>query len=294
MKKLITVLFCVLVMMGIAGCESLFFWPSRQFVPSPEVLKFTKEDRFFTAEDGTLIHAWRLPVKGKKRGTIYFLHGNAQNLSYHVANVFWLVDKGWEVVIIDYRGYGRTAGDPDFASVQQDALAGYQALLNERQDNSPVIVWGQSLGASIAVNMVADLPEDKRPQGLIIDSAFSSHQKIVREKLGSFWLTYLFQYPLSWFITDTYAPERSMARIQHVPVLIVHSENDPVISASHAKTLYQMAHEPKQLWLSQEQGHIAVWDDEIWRDHLVCLLDHWPKLCAQAQACEPDTLASVQ
>ncbi|MCM0148733.1 alpha/beta hydrolase [Photobacterium galatheae] len=294
MKKLIVVLFCVLVGIGITGCESLFFWPSKQLVPSPEVLKFTKEDRFFTAEDGTLIHAWQIPVQGTKKGTIYFLHGNAQNLSYHVANVFWLAEKGWEIVIIDYRGYGRTAGEPDFASVQQDALAGYQALLKERQDDTPIIVWGQSLGASIAINMVASLPENTQPQGLIIDSAFSSHQRIVRETLGNFWLTYPFQYPLSWLFTDDYAPEQSISRIDNVPFLFVHSVQDPVIDISHAKTLYQLAHEPKQLWISPVPGHIASWNDEVWRDHLVCQLNRWPALNTQEAACDDLNLAAVK
>ncbi|QUJ70156.1 alpha/beta hydrolase (plasmid) [Photobacterium sp. GJ3] len=292
-KALIAVIYMVAVL-GLSGCESLFFWPSKQLVPSPEVLKFTKEDKFFTAQDGTLIHGWQIAAQGEKQGTIYFLHGNAQNLSYHVANVFWLAEKGWEIVIIDYRGYGRTAGDPDFAKVQQDALAGYLGVLESRQDQKPVIVWGQSLGASIAINMVAELPAAQRPQGLIVDSTFSSHQKIVRETLGNFWLTYLFQYPLSLFFTDDYAPEQAIARIDNVPFLFVHSVQDPVIDISHAQTLYQLAHDPKQLWVSPVPGHIAAWNDEVWRDHLVCQLNRWPQLNTQEAACEDAGLAAAK
>lgn len=262
-------------------------------MPSPEVFKFTKQDRFFTAEDGTIIHAWQLPTKEEKRGTIFFLHGNAQNLSYHVANVYWLVEKGWEVVLIDYRGYGRSVGEPDFASVQKDALAGYQALLNQRSDNRPIIVWGQSLGASIAINMAANLPPSDLPQGLIIDSSFSSHRKIMQETLGKSWITWLFQYPLSWPITTEYSPDQSISQIEQVPLLIVHSENDPLISSSHAKTLFELAKAPKQLWISQQQGHITIWNNEKWREDLSCQLSNWPDLQPQAQACSP-SLSSTE
>ena len=143
----------------LVGCESLFFWPTKDLIRSPEMFDFTKQDVFFTAEDGTKLHAWKLSAQNEKRGTIFFLHGNAQNLSYHVANVYWLAERGWEIFIMDYRGYGLSQGVPDFASVQKDALAGYQSVLSQRSDTLPVIVWGQSLGACIAINMVANLSQ---------------------------------------------------------------------------------------------------------------------------------------
>lgn len=285
MPHFFTVFVFIITLLSLSGCESLFFWPTHRIVPSPEVLKFEKQDRFITAPDGILLHAWQLPAKGEKRGRIYFLHGNAQNISYHVANVYWLAEHGWEITLIDYRGYGRSVGEPDFTSVQEDALAGYQELINQRSDNLPIIVWGQSLGAAIAVNMTANLPPSIRPQGLIIDSSFSSHRRIMQEVLGKSWLTWLVQYPLSWSISNAYAPEQSIARIKLVPTLIVHSENDPLISASHAKDLYELAHDPKQLWLSEEPGHITIWDDANWRKRLLCQLTSWPELHSADQAC---------
>lgn len=285
MLKSWTVPIYLILTLFLSGCESLFFWPSKTLIPSPEMLNFTKQDRLFTAEDGTIIHAWQLPTKEEKKGTIYFLHGNAQNLSYHIANVYWLVEKGWEVVIIDYRGYGQSVGKPDFMSVQKDALAGYQTLLNERSDNRPIIVWGQSLGASIAINMVASLPFSERPQGLIIDSSFSSYQKIMQETLGKSWLTWLFQYPLSRLITPAYDPVQAISKIEQVPLLIVHSENDLLISSNHAEILFEKANDPKELWLSQQKGHIKIWNNKIWRDKLSCQLTNWPVLQQFQQAC---------
>ena len=169
--------------------------------------------------------------------------------------------------------------------MQKDALAGYQALIKQRSDDYPIIVWGQSLGASIAINMVANLPSSELPQGLIIDSSFSSHRRIMQETLGKSWITWLFQYPLSWAITTVYSPDHAISRIEQVPLLIVHSENDPLISADHAQTLYVLAKTPKQLWISQEQGHITIWNNKLWREKLTCQLSAWPALRPQKRVC---------
>lgn len=283
-KKL---LFYFVLVLLLSGCESLFFWPSKKMVPSPEYFNFTKQDRFFTSEDGTIIHSWLLPTSTEKRGTIFFLHGNAQNLSYHVANVYWLIDKGWDVVIIDYRGYGRSAGKPNFDAIQKDALAGYHALLTQHSDKLPIIVWGQSLGAAVAINMAANLPSEDLPQGLIIDSGFSSQRKIMQETLGKSWITWLFQYPLSWSVTNEYSPDEAIIKIKDIPLLFVHSANDPLINSSHAETLFELANTPKQLWISQQRGHITIWNNEEWRERLSCQLSNWPMLLPVEDACKP-------
>ncbi|UTV28815.1 alpha/beta hydrolase [Photobacterium atrarenae] len=280
------------LVISLSGCESLFFWPTKKMAPTPEMFDFTKRDRFFRTEDGTIIHGWQIQTQAPHQGTIFFLHGNAQNLSYHAANVYWLAEQGWEVVMIDYRGYGRSVGRPDFSSVQQDALASYRALQAGQAVNRPVIVWGQSLGASIAINMVAELPPAERPQGLIIDSTFSSHQKIMQQTLGKSWLTWLFQYPLSWTVTNHYAPANTIASIEQVPILITHSTRDPLIDESHAQTLFELANGPKQLWLSERPGHITIWQDETWREKLFCQLNSWPELKPLDQACPEVPAAS--
>ena len=275
-----------LISLMLLGCESLFFWPSKNLVSSPEVFEFSKTDVFFSSQDGTRLHAWRVHTDKEKQGTVFFLHGNAQNLSYHIANVHWLSDIGWEVMIIDYRGYGLSHGEPDFASIQDDARAGYYELLTQNTTNLPIIIWGQSLGASVAVNLVAELPTLKKPQGLILDSTFSSHRKIMQETLGKSWITWLFQYPLSMLVTDDYSPLANVAQIDNVPVLITHSSLDPLISSSHAFALYSHTQSPKQLWITNTEGHITIWDSPIWREKIICQLRQWPDLKDQNKVCQ--------
>jgi fermentation-respiration switch protein FrsA (DUF1100 family) len=103
------------------------------------------------------------------------------------------------------------------------------------------------------MNMVASLPFSERPQGVIIDSSFSSYQKVMQEMLGKSRLTWLFQYPLSRLITPAYDPVQAISKIEQVPLLIVYSENDPLIRSRHVEILFETANAPKKLWLFQQK-----------------------------------------
>ncbi len=260
----------------LTACESLFFWPSQDLVDSPGEFNFKQHNLYFHSEDNTRLHAWWVKSENP-RGLIFFLHGNAQNLSYHIANIYWAIEVGYDVLIMDYRGFGRSDGEPSFKLIQQDAVAGYK-LAQEINDSGQLIVWGQSLGGAVAVNLVADLKDSDKPDGLIIDSSFSSHRKIMQETLGKSWLSWMFQYPLSWLVTDDYAPEKRILSFSGIPTLIVHSKNDPLISEHHAELLYGLANGPKALWLTETNGHIAIWTEALWQEKIKRQLVKWPEL----------------
>jgi fermentation-respiration switch protein FrsA (DUF1100 family) len=278
---------CFLFIATLTGCESLFFWPTKELVNSPKEFNFDYETLYFNTEDGVKLHSWLVPAaKTDKLGTIMFLHGNAQNLSYHIANLYWLTYVGWDVFIFDYRGYGVSEGEPSFASVQQDAMSAYQTIRKRSVNGESIILWGQSLGAAIASNLVAELSEHERPRGLIIDSGFSSHREIMRQVMGKSWLLWAVQYPLSMTVTDDYAPYRALSQVENVPVLIVHSKQDPLIGPSHAERLYESSMSDKALWLTQTQGHIKIWNDDDWRAKVICQLRRWPDLQPAEKACD--------
>ena len=89
------------------------------------------KDIRFESADGVPLHGWLLcPRKESPRGTILFLHGNAENISTHVQSVLWIVDAGYEVFAFDYRGYGWSGGKPDIPGVHRDARAAAAKLLS--------------------------------------------------------------------------------------------------------------------------------------------------------------------
>jgi fermentation-respiration switch protein FrsA (DUF1100 family) len=256
-----------------AGCTSLFFFPQKQLLDNPIAQSFLPKDVYFRTADGLTLHGWFFEAKAR-RASILVLHGNAENLSTHVNSVLWLVQEGFNIFIIDYRGYGKSEGKPDIEGVHRDAEAALDALFSlPPVDKNKVVVLGQSLGGAVAVHTVANSPRKDRVKALIVESAFSSYRAIAREKLGEFWLTWPFQYPLSFFFADSYSPVKWIQKVSPVPVLILHGENDPVVPARHGRILYEAAGEPKEYWRTEPEGHISSFADEQVRKRLVSFID---------------------
>ena len=263
----------ILLSLLLSGCSSLFFHPSRDVQEGPAVKLFSHRDVVFQATDGMVLHGWYFPAENA-RGSILALHGNAQNLSTHVNSVLWLVKEGYNLFIIDYRGYGWSGGEPSLAGAHLDADAALEKLFSlPETDPDRVVVLGQSLGGSIAIYTVTHSAHKDRIRALVIDSAFSSYRLIAREKLGSFWLTWPFQYPLSWTINDGYSAVRWIAKVSPMPVLILHGLDDTVVPTHHGRLLNDAAREPKGLWLTARPGHVQSFGDEAVRSQLVRYLE---------------------
>jgi fermentation-respiration switch protein FrsA (DUF1100 family) len=258
----------------LAGCTGVFFRPQSAMVMTPERIGLPYQDVYFTSPDGVRLHAWYLPAQGAPLGTVLFLHGNAENISTHIASVYWLPAQGYNVFLLDYRGYGSSAGSTSLEGSLLDIDAA-TAWLASRPDvrAQGMVVFGQSLGASMAVYAVAHSRYRTEIRALVIDSAFSGFRRIAREKLASFWLTWPLQWPLSLTVSDKYSPMYSIADVSPIPLLIIHSEHDQVVPVRHAEELYAAAKEPKALWLVPDGGHIQALSHEDQRRRLILYLD---------------------
>ena len=271
MRRLLSIL--ALMSALLAGCNGVFFVPDRIQEFSPEQLGLKSEDVYFQVHDGSRLHAWFLPAKGDALGTILFLHGNAENISTHIMSVHWLPVRGFNVFLFDYRGYGASEGKPSVEGVQEDANAAMRTLL-ARPDVDPdrIVVFGQSLGGAIAIYNVAHSPYRRDIRALAVESAFASYRDIVREKLADFWLTWPLQYPLSWLISDRYSPAKAVADISPIPLLIIQGDSDPIVPVGDGKHLFELAREPKQLWIVPGGGHIEAFLKQGYRDRFVAWL----------------------
>jgi fermentation-respiration switch protein FrsA (DUF1100 family) len=267
--------FLLIVMLsgGLLGCNSLFFYPNRTQILSPDQLGLKYEDVYFLTNDGTRLHAWFLPAQGRVLGTILFLHGNAQNISTHIMSVRWMPAQGFNVFLLDYRGYGASAGEPSVEGMQEDVDSAIRTLLTRPDvDRDRIVVFGQSLGGAIAIYNVAHSPYRQHIRALVVESVFVSYRQIAREKLAGFWLTWPFQLPLSWTVSDDYSPSEAVVKISPIPLLIIHGDQDPIVPVQHARELYERARAPKQLWIVAGGGHIQAFQHQSYRDHFVAYL----------------------
>lgn len=257
------------------GCTSLLFYPTSDHVLTPNVIGLEYRDVAFSAADGTRLHGWFLPAVGRARGTLVFVHGNAENISTHIASVAWLPPAGFNVFLFDYRGFGESAGEATLDGLHLDTMAAIETAFGlDGVDPERVAVFGQSLGGSVAIVALARSPRREDVRALIVEGAFSSYRRIAQEKLSEFWPTWLFQVPLSYTIDNHYHPADDIGVISPTPVLIVHGDQDRIVAPSHARDLYAAAMPPKALWLVPGASHIqALQGADMRRRFVVYLTD---------------------
>lgn len=241
----------------LAGCaNSLFYYPDRRdyepLLPHP----VPHEDVWVDTTDGLRLNGWFLKAEGVARATIVYLHGNAQNLTSHVAYVDWLPAAGYNVLVIDYRGYGLSTGRPTRRGILDDARAAwFYARSRPDVDPDKMILFGQSLGGA---NAIALAGREKLPglRAVIADSAFSSYGRIGREKILDIpvlgWLLWPFS-PL--IVSSGLSPEPVVAHIAPVPLLLICGDRDTVVPPAHSARLFARARAPKLLWTVHGAGH---------------------------------------
>ena len=248
------------------GCSELFFYPDRVEYTQPAALGLHAEDIYLDTPDGERLHAWWIPARGTAQGTVYFLHGNAQNLSAHLLNAAWLAEQGYNLFALDYRGYGRSTGSPDLDGAQIDIQTGLD-WLKARPHTAPHFLLGQSLGGALATLLAAQTPEPAFA-GIVLDGTFAGFRQIAREKLDSFWLTWPLQVPLSWTLPADREPADLIAQIAPTPILIIHSRGDHIIPFHHGTQLYAAAGQPRQ-FLATETPHTATFLVPAYREQVL-------------------------
>lgn len=263
-------LFALIMVIFLSGCSSVFFQPQNIQYMTPDEIGLVYEDVYFRSSDGLMLHGWLLPARGKAKGTVLFLHGNAQNISTHIASVYWLPAQHYNVFLPDYRGYGLSEGSPSLAGVQDDINSAMAYLLQRADiDTERIVILGQSLGGSSAIYNVAHSPYRQKIKALIAESAFSNYRGIAREKLASFWLTWPLQWPLALTIDDDYSPLPVVAKVSPIPLLIIHGDQENIVPLPHGQALFAAAAQPKEMWVVPNGGHIEAFRHKEYQERLL-------------------------
>jgi fermentation-respiration switch protein FrsA (DUF1100 family) len=233
------------------ACTQLFYYPSVDHILNPQDIGVAYDDVFIDVE-GTKLHAWYLPAIGDPKGSILFLHGNAGNISHHLAAAYWIPSFSYNVLMLDYRGYGRSSGVTQIAEMHEDVSAAMDYLLATEKK---IGVFGQSLGASMAIYAAANYKDKDKIAFVVADSPFASYSQIVREKISQFYLLAPLAYPLTIFVTDSFSPEESLEKLSPIPLLISHGTADEIVPFHHSEQLYDKAKGPKTFWIRDNGKH---------------------------------------
>lgn len=223
----------------LSACSSPFFYPDQWIRLTPDKLGLDYRDVVLEAQDGTRLHAWHLLPATQPKGIILVLHGNAENISTHIHSVAWLAESGYELLLLDYRGFGESHGSASLPAVFEDIDAAAHWLEQRAQSVGIPIYWlGQSIGASLSSYYLSEHPVEGL-KAVILDTPFASYRRMGREKFSEFWLTWPFQYPLSWLIDDRFSPERTADNWPQLPLLVFSSRDDGIVPAHHTRALLE-------------------------------------------------------
>jgi fermentation-respiration switch protein FrsA (DUF1100 family) len=222
--------------------NSMLYFPARdvEWTPADAGLQF--RDVQLSAEDGERLHGWWVPASAPSAGHVLFCHGNAGNIGDRVAHAGLLARAGFDVLLFDYRGYGRSSGRPNEHGTYRDARAAWRALREQPGvDMARVIYLGESLGGAVALELALELP----PAGLVLQSTFTGVRDLAR-----------LHYPFvpAPLVPDAYS---SLARIAHLkaPLLVIHGERDEIVPPSHGDALFAAAPAPKRMRVVRGAGH---------------------------------------
>lgn len=255
MVRRLTMLLIVVATCGFAlSCNHLFYYPDNIEYLKPDKFGLKYEQISLPSGDETL-HMWKISGnRVETPGKVLHFHGNAQNLSSHFLFSAWLARFGYDVYIFDYRGYGRSTGEPSRKGLVDDGIAALRHVA--ARDDKDLFVLAQSLGGAVAVPAMALAGSAaEKVRLLTIDSSFPSYRALAREKLSSFWLTWPFQWPFSFFVSDDYSAAEYIGTLR-VPLLIVHGTKDRVVPFEMGKELFRLAPGPdKEFWEIKDKPH---------------------------------------
>jgi uncharacterized protein len=216
----------------ILGQNRLLYFPTGRLATTPAALGLDADDLPVVTEDGVRLHGWWIRGSGKR--VLLFFHGNAGNIADRLERTKILNTRfGLDVFLVDYRGYGRSQGSPSEEGLYRDARAVYTAAVSAGFRPEQIVVFGESLGAAVAV----DLARRWACAGLVLEAPFLSIPAVAR-----------IHYPFvpAFFIRSRFD---NLAKIADVtaPKLILVPELDDVVPPIHGRRLFETAQGAREL-----------------------------------------------
>jgi len=205
------------------------------------------EEIWLKTEDNVDIHGFYLK-NDKTDRILLFFHGNAGNAYSRLPNATLLRDMGFNVLLVDYRGYGKSAGTASEQGIYLDAQAAYDTALRDKGfDQSKIYLYGRSIGSTAAV----ELASRHNVAATVLVAPLSSGRAMA-EKMGFGWF--------DWLVSDVFD---NLGKAKHIrsPILILHGEQDSIVPLTQGQSLFDaIPHGKKELVIASDSGHNDISD----------------------------------
>ena len=244
--KIIRVILILFLLSYLALCFLIYYFQEKLIFFS-EVLsanyKYSFLENFeevFIQVDEAKLNALHFKIQNPK-GVILYFHGNAGSLAGWGGIAMDFIPLGYDVLIYDYRGYGKSTGSiRNERQILEDANVVYNYLQKQYQENK-IVLYGRSIGTGIAIY----LAKEKNPSKLLLETPYSSLEAVAKYHYPIF-PTFLLKYKLQAYkwIGDT-----------KCPIFIFHGTNDNVISIQFSHELVKFINKEYTFFKIENGGH---------------------------------------
>ena len=245
-KKIILTLIIayLLVLIGIYSMQrSLVFAPnSTDFIQKKDGIK----EVILKTEQDRALYNW-YAKSADSNIVVLFMHGNAGNISYRISKLERLSALGYDVFLLGYPGYGKSEGSPSEKGLVKAAKRGYEYLIGSGYSPHKIVLYGESLGTAVAVQLAASVDA----KALILEAPMASVLEIASNQYP-----YL---PVKYLLKDSFL-SIDYIQLLSAPLLIIHGDQDKSIPIASGKRLYKAARSKKYFHTVIGGGHNNLYD----------------------------------
>ena len=229
--------------------RNLLYHPSENNYQN-DTIQFNHQEIFIKVNDEIKLKSWIINKDLKNFKTLVFFHGNAGDLSNRIYKLNELDKLDINILLISWRGFSGNEGYPTEKNLYEDAEAAIKWLNKKKVSNSQIILYGESLGTGVAV----EIASKNNFNSIILESPFTSI-----ENSAKIYYPYL---PVRLLLKDKYD---SIGKIKMIntPILIMHGEKDDVVPISMGKELFEKANSPKHSYFTSEDDHMMEFNPNL-------------------------------
>jgi len=219
-----------------AQMDQMFYQPKKEMKP----LEYKNiENVSLPVKNDTITAVVLKPESKSIKKTIVFFHGAGGNISTYQYITKPLVENGYQVVMVDVRGYGKSTGKPTHLNVAEDGQKMFNYLLARKDiQNTKIYLYGASLGSQVATHLAKD--NKAKISGLILDGGMSSFTDIAIKFKPEM------KEMIEKVVTSPYSAKEDIKSLNGLPKLFIYSKGDSTVPFEHGQVIYNNAPEPKQ------------------------------------------------
>ncbi len=229
--------------------RNLLYHPAENNYQSDKI-QFNYNEIFIKVDEEIKLKSWIIKKDLKKFKTLLIFHGNAGHLSNRIYKLNELNKLNINILLISWRGFSGNKGSPTEQNLYKDAKAAIKWLNEQNITNDKIILYGESLGSGVVVEMA----KKNNFNSIILESPFTSI-----EDSAKIYYPYL---PVRLLLKDKYDSISKIKKIS-IPIMIMHGEKDDVVPFSMGKILFEKANSPKHSYFTSTDDHMMEFNSEL-------------------------------